>query len=72
MDNKEVLAESCENMKLGMDVFEVELSKRSTKFFGGDTPGMYQSATKYTLKVRSLEDENTMFVSSIDAFLYFR
>ena len=40
MGNKDVLAVSFEDIKLGLDIFEAGLSKRSTKVFGGDKPGM--------------------------------
>ncbi len=39
MGNEEVQEKSCEDMKLGLDVFEMELAKRNTKYFGGNTPG---------------------------------
>lgn len=40
MGNGEVQAKSCEDMKVGMDIFEAEHMKRGTKYFGGNTPGM--------------------------------
>lgn len=39
MGNEEVLATVCKDIKVGMDIFEAELLKRSTKYFGGGTPG---------------------------------
>lgn len=41
MGNEAVQAVSCEDIKMGLDIYEVEHAKRSTKFFGGNTPGMY-------------------------------
>lgn len=40
LENEEVLEKSYENVKEGIDAFEIELSRRNTKFFGGKTPGM--------------------------------
>ncbi|KAK8733780.1 hypothetical protein OTU49_006475, partial [Cherax quadricarinatus] len=39
-NDEKILKKSCDDIKSGLDVFETELIKRGTKFFGGDTPGM--------------------------------
>lgn len=41
LENEEVLEKSYENVKEGIDAFEIELSRRNTKFFGGKTPGKF-------------------------------
>ncbi|XP_069952610.1 pyrimidodiazepine synthase isoform X1 [Cherax quadricarinatus] len=38
--DEQIMKKSCDDIKSGLDVFETELTKRGTKFFGGDTPGM--------------------------------
>ncbi|KAG7163320.1 pyrimidodiazepine synthase-like [Homarus americanus] len=38
--DQQVLKQASEDIKAGVDLFEAELSKRNTKFYAGDKPGM--------------------------------
>ncbi|XP_042240875.1 pyrimidodiazepine synthase-like [Homarus americanus] len=38
--DEEFVSKECSDFKAGLGVFEKELTKRGTRFFGGDTPGM--------------------------------
>lgn len=49
--NEEVQKKTCEDMKVGLDIFEAEHLKRGTKFFGGNTPGRYNYEQGFVIKV---------------------
>lgn len=49
-DDKEVIAKSFETIRAGLDIFETELSRRNSKYFGGSTPGKITSDDQHLMQ----------------------